>query len=202
MPERHPAIPRWLPNAISVLRILLVPVWGLCAEASRSAFLAEDSAGTDTWRTAALAVLITIGVSDVVDGFLARRFGLASHAGATLDAVADKLAQVGLLLFFTVRGAPAFPATPLWFLIVIFGRDVLLGIGWLVLRRRMRGAEIEVVHKLHGKLASVLLFLLLVLLTAAVSAAWTEPLLWGITVIVVASTLDYVRAGFRQARRQ
>lgn len=193
-------IPAWLPNAISVVRILLVPIWVLCAEVSRDAFLADDLDRAACWRTTTLAVLLTIGASDVVDGFLARRFGLTSHTGATLDALADKLAQVGLLLFFTLRAAPAFPSTPIWFLIVIFGRDLLLGLGWLVLRRRLQGATIAVVHKLHGRLASVLLFALLVLLTAAAPVAWIDPLLWAITIIVVASTTDYVRDGFAQAR--
>jgi hypothetical protein len=77
-------------------------------------------------------------------------------------------------------------------------RDVLLGFGWLVLRNRLR--RVRVVHRAHGKLASVLLFVLLVLLTANVTDAWITPLVWTITVIVVLSTADYTRDGIALLR--
>src|SRR5688572_9157758 len=117
----HGSIPRWLPNAITAVRILLVPVWGVLAELSRQAF---DTTGPEPYRTWSVVVLLLIGASDLVDGFLARSFALTSRTGATLDAVADKLVQVCLLTFFTLRGPPAYTAIPLWFLLLVFGRDL------------------------------------------------------------------------------
>lgn len=191
--------PRWLPNAISVLRILLIPVWGVCAELCREAVVGDLDLAIPAMRAWCVAILITIGVSDLVDGYLARHFGLTSRTGATLDAFADKLAQVSLLLFFTIRGAPAFPSTPIWFLALILGRDIYLATGWLLLRRRL--GSVQVVHRVHGKLSSVLLFGLLVLLTADAPAAWTTPLVWVIALIVVFSTAHYSRDGFAQLSR-
>lgn len=93
-----------------------------------------------------------------------------------LDAVADKLAQVSLLTFFLVTDSVAFAHVPLWFFAVIVGRDVLLGIGTLLVRKR-RG-DVAVVSEVHGKLASAMLFVLLLGITLDVGRhSWIEPLM-------------------------
>ncbi len=189
-------VPTWLPNLVSGLRIVLVPVWLLVAETCR------DTAATDlptaTYRVWAVVVLCTIGVSDVLDGWLARRFKLASQMGATLDAFADKLCQVVLVTFFALRAEPAFASIPIWFLVLLVGRDLLLGLGWLVLERRI--GKVHVIHRVHGKVSSVLLFVLLFLATANVATSLIAPATWVITAMVVLSTAAYVRTGFRQLR--
>ncbi|HLU40052.1 MAG TPA: CDP-alcohol phosphatidyltransferase family protein [Planctomycetota bacterium] len=186
---------RWLPNAITVARIVLVPVWGVLAELSRRGF---DVATPEPYRSWSAAVLLAIGVSDLADGWLARRFGLATRTGATLDAIADKLAQVCLLTFFTLRGAPAYTAIPLWFLVLVFARDVLLLAGYVALKRR-RGT-VRVVHRAHGKASSVVLFGLLVWINLG---GGPDPVTWvvpGVAVLVALSTFAYLREGWRQAR--
>lgn len=185
-----------LPNAITVVRLLLVPVWGILAEASRQAFDATGS--SEPWRLRAVAVLALIGVSDVFDGYLARRLGVISRTGATLDAVADKAAQVVLLTFFAFRGPPAYAAIPLWFLLLVFGRDLVLLLGCLLVRRR--AGSVEVVHRAHGKLASVLLFLLLVWINLGGSADLLRFVLPAFGAVVAISTAAYVRDGWQQVK--
>jgi cardiolipin synthase (CMP-forming) len=146
----------------------------------------------------AVVILCAIGISDVLDGWLARRFKLASQMGATLDAFADKLFQVVLVTFFALRAEPAFTPIPIWFLILLVGRDLLLGLGWLILQGRI--GEVTVIHRIHGKVASVLLFVLLLLVTADIGKTLIDPAIWLITTIVVLSTAAYVRTGFRQLR--
>lgn len=188
------AVPAWLPNLVTTVRIALVPVWGLLAELSWRRF---EAAGTlEPYRSCAVAVLCAIGASDLLDGWLARRFGLASAKGATLDALADKLAQVVLLAFFTFRGPPAYAGIPLWFLVLVFARDLLLLCGYLALRGRRGGVRVE--HRPHGKLASSLLFALLLGITLG---APEEPVRVAVPVlaaVVVLSTAAYVRDGVRQ----
>ena len=113
----HRLVPPWLPNLISGLRIFLVPVWVMVAESCREAAVAELP--TATYRAWALIVLGTIGASDVVDGWLARRLNLQSRMGATLDAFADKLFQVVLVIFLAIRAEPAFAPIPFWFLVLL-----------------------------------------------------------------------------------
>ena len=178
-----PPMPRWLPNLVSGLRIGLLPVWVWFAEAVESA---PDAAGVAVARTGALATLLAIGLSDVIDGWLARAFHLQTRAGAILDAVADKLTQVVLVTWFALRQPTAFAPIPLWFLLVLVARDLFLLFGWLKLR-----AHVDVEHQWHGKAASVLLFVALVVWTAGlrVSPGWLVP----IAALVVWSTADYAR---------
>ena len=104
-------VPRWLPNAITLLRIGAIPVFLGFARACAQAATAGEPHASE--RGLAFATMVLIGVSDLVDGYLARRFGLATPLGATLDAAADKLAQISALAFFTFSRSPAFaPAIP------------------------------------------------------------------------------------------
>jgi len=123
-------VPVWLPNALTILRIALIPAF--VTHAHWCAQSVTAGGGDGPHRALATAALLGIGISDVVDGWLARRFGLATQVGAVLDAVADKLAQVTLLVFFMLVSGDAFVAVPVWFVAVIIGRD-----GWLfILKRR------------------------------------------------------------------
>lgn len=186
-------IPRWMPNAISVFRIFLVPAW--LAVAEHGARL--PSADGPRVRLGLLAIIVALGVSDVVDGYLARRFGLASATGATLDAVADKIAQVALVTYLVWRPHPHLirMAVVLWAALV--ARDVLLGLGYGIVRRARGTVNTE--HEAHGKLASFLLFLTVV---AAIAGAPRVTLaLTVLTVpVVVVSTAAYLREGWRQLR--
>jgi len=192
------AIPRWLPNAISALRIAMVPGWVVCAEiANRTA---ADGGDHVPWRHGAAVVLVAIGLSDVVDGTLARRFHLQSRLGATLDAVADKLAQVVLFTYLALRTGPAFAAVPWWFLALLIARDAVLLVGWCVVR--WRAGAVHVVHEAHGKLTSLFLFGLLLACSFGFDASsLTVPLVL-LAAWTAASAALYVRDGWRQLPRQ
>lgn len=101
---------RHLPNVISVARGLstLPVVWLITGEHWRAAF----------W----LALLA--GLSDLVDGALAKRFGWQSRLGAGLDGLADKLLLVGVFLALVLIGR-----LPLWWLLLVLGRDLVIVVG-------------------------------------------------------------------------
>lgn len=191
-----PTPPTWLPNAISVVRVLLVPVWVILAELANRAAEGAPSSSADAadLRAWAFGVLLAIGVSDVVDGWLARRFRLQSHLGANLDAFADKLAQVVLFTYLALRHGSAFAAVPLWLLLLLIARDAVIVLGYALIRRRRGRVHAE--HAAHGKLASLLLFVLLLVF----SAGHPPPaaLLVAVATIVVASTALYTHRGVRQ----
>lgn len=185
--------PAWLPNAISTLRIVLVPVFVWVAAACSAA--AQASEPTAATRTVALVVLLLIGVSDLIDGHLARTHDLATHTGAILDAFADKLAQVVLLIYFSFFGGSAFPLVPVWFTVLVLGRDVVLGSGTLLCH--LLGG-VEVVHRSHGRLVSTIMFVLLVGVAAGIPDAWV---FWSVTLIaalVIVSAGRYFLDGYRQ----
>jgi cardiolipin synthase (CMP-forming) len=109
-----------LPNLITFLRILLIPVfWWLIVDPD----------------TTTVGILVVSGVmaTDWVDGLLARRTGQVSELGKVLDPVADRLAIAAGLVALVVRGA-----FPLWAALLILGRDVAIliaGAVVLVLRK-------------------------------------------------------------------
>lgn len=189
-------IPGWLPNAISMVRVALVPVWAWFAEGANRAF--EAGAPGDDLRRMAALVLAAIGASDVLDGWLARRFALQSRLGANLDAVADKLTQIVVTTYLVLRTGPAFPAIPLWFLGLLIARDVLLVLGCAVIWRRRGRVDTE--HGWHGRVSSLCLFALLLACSLVAGDTVVHSLLLTTAAIVVASTVAYTRDGVRQYR--
>ena len=109
-----------LPNALSALRLVGVPV-----------FLWLILAGQDGW---ALAVLALSGVTDYLDGKIARRFGLTSRLGQLLDPIADRLYILSTLLGLAWR-----EVIPWWLVAVLLAREAFLGVVLLVLRRNGHG---------------------------------------------------------------
>ncbi len=97
----------YLPNLITVGRVLLVPVviWLIIKDA----------------HTAAFGLFVLAGVSDAIDGFLARRYDWRTELGAYLDPVADKLLLVGIYVTLGLLGH-----MPAWLVLAVVSRDVLI----------------------------------------------------------------------------
>lgn len=185
-------VPRWLPNALTLARIGLVPVWLALAVTER----AHALEGLTVRRLPVGLILIVLGLTDMLDGWLARRFKLATNLGATLDAVADKLASFVGVTFLTFFAAPAFTPLPVWLWISLFARDALLGTGWVCVWLKHR--QVHVKHEWHGRSATLLLFVVVV------AASFGAPL-WAVTLgsavvlaLVVPGTWAYMREGWRQ----
>lgn len=106
-----------LPNMVTLGRVILVPVifWLLVIGNTKAAFF----------------VFLAAGVSDAVDGFLAKRFKLQTELGAYLDPLADKLLIVSIYLALGVAGN-----LPSWLVIAVVSRDILIVLGivlaWIV----------------------------------------------------------------------
>ena len=131
-----------IPNILSVIRIILVFVFVV-------AFFSPIS---KIW---ALVIFLTAGVTDVVDGFLARKFNWITDLGKVLDPFADKLMQCTVLVCLCIERV-----VPLWFLIIFFAKEILtLLIGFIVIRRR----SVVVVSKWYGKMAVCVFYLTIVI---------------------------------------
>lgn len=184
----------WLPNALSAARIALVPAWVAVAFLERARALD----GFEPRRGALLALLAIIGLSDAMDGVLARRLGLATALGATIDAVADKLATFAAATFLAFFGAPAFTPLPVWLWGALVARDLVLATGYFVLRR-VHGA-VDSSHLWHGRVATALLFAVVVLACAGAPPLWVELGAALVVGIIVPGTWEYVTRGWRSLR--
>ena len=96
-----------IPNVITLGRILLVPivVWAIASNQMEIAF----------------ALFVIAGVSDGVDGFLAKRFNMTSELGAMLDPLADKALLVSIYIALGIWGA-----IPRWIVILVVSRDIMI----------------------------------------------------------------------------
>jgi cardiolipin synthase len=102
----------YLPNAITVFRIALVPVFIL--------YLNDDNYG------GALTVFVVAGVSDSLDGFIAKRYNLVTRIGAILDPLADKILLVTAYIMLAILGH-----VPLWLVLTVGFRDLLIVSGYV-----------------------------------------------------------------------
>ncbi|MFD9701934.1 CDP-alcohol phosphatidyltransferase family protein [Lentzea sp. NPDC059081] len=143
-----------IPNLLSVLRLAGVPLFLYLLLGPRA----------DGW---ALLVLVFAGLSDWLDGKLARWLDQMSNLGALLDPAADRLYVFCTLLAFVIRDI-----VPLWIALVLVGREVVVGICLLVLRRRGWGT-FEVTYL--GKAATFnLLYAFPLLLLAQGDSGWAQ----------------------------
>ncbi len=126
-----------IPNLLSLFRLLLVPVliWSYCVK--------KDYTGTG-W------ILLLSGVTDIADGFIARRFHMISNLGKILDPIADKLTQVTMLFCLFTR----FPHMMLLLILMIVKELYMAISGYIVIRKtgKVSGAD------WHGKIVTVLLY--------------------------------------------
>ncbi|MDQ0381843.1 CDP-alcohol phosphatidyltransferase family protein [Amycolatopsis thermophila] len=193
-PRAEPAEPSLLrqawtvPNLLSLLRLAGVPVflWLLLGPKA------------DGW---ALALLVFSGLSDWLDGKLARWLDQTSRLGQLLDPAADRLYIVATLIAFLVRGI-----VPWWLVAVLIGRELLVGVALLVLRRHGY-APPEVTY--IGKAATFVLMyafpFLLLTQGASTAAEVARPIAyaftaWG-TVLYVWSGALYLLQTFWAVRR-
>lgn len=153
-----------IPNILSMLRLALVPV-----------FLVLIVRGE---YIAALIVLIVASLTDLLDGYLARRLGQITRLGQLLDPAADRL-----YIFAALVGLAAQQLVPWWIVIVIVARDVFLLVLGVVLANHGFGPL--PVHQL-GKVATFALFfgLPVIMLGLAFPAVEpiSEPIGWAITI--------------------
>jgi CDP-diacylglycerol---glycerol-3-phosphate 3-phosphatidyltransferase len=122
-----------LPNAITVARIILAPVVGLLL------FVPSFTARLIAWL-----LFLVAAFSDLWDGHLARKHGWISDFGKLVDPIADKLLLMMTFLPFYILSHSAHPhgvlvavgELPLWILLVIFGRELLVTVFRSIAARR------------------------------------------------------------------
>lgn len=169
-----------VPNLLSLVRLMMIPL-----------FVWLYLNGHDGWTA---TVLILSGVTDVVDGYIARHFGQVSDFGKALDPVADKLTQAAMLLCLMSRH----PMMLVPFVLLAV-KEIFAGISGLIVIRRtgtVPGAE------WHGKLTTLLLYGMMIL-----HVIWQDIPLWmsnvlngGCVVMMLISLFLYGRRNIRAIR--
>lgn len=167
---------RWIPNALSLLRMLLVIpfAWALVGGHYREA----------------LMLFVIAAVTDGLDGFLARFCGWKSRMGAILDPLADKLLMVTTFLVLSATGV-----LPLWLFLLVLGRDLVIVVGGLMFHHFVGQFEVE--PSAFGKLNTLVQILaaLAVMLSEAGLGLpdWaTGAAIWTVAVMAIISGGHYI----------
>ncbi|HSH36649.1 CDP-diacylglycerol--glycerol-3-phosphate 3-phosphatidyltransferase [Schnuerera sp.] len=126
-----------IPNMLTILRIILVPI-----------YLFLFYSVSDNHLLYAGIVFIIAGVSDVLDGYIARKYDLTTKIGAALDPLADKLMTFAVLISFTTA-----KLIPSWVLLILGVKEVIMIVGGFILYL-LKGNKVLPSNK-YGKIATV-----------------------------------------------
>lgn len=130
---------KYVPNILTIIRFLLIPIILL--------FLFSGN------YLLAFIFFTISGITDILDGYIARKFNLVSNFGKLMDPLADKLTQISMLaaLFFL-------NIVPVWILIIVLLKEVIMVAGASFLY----GKSVVVYSRWYGKLATVLFYIAIV----------------------------------------
>ena len=167
---------RHLPNVLTSLRLVAAPAVAVLL------FLGD--------HRIAFIVFAVAGLSDAVDGYLAKRFGFSTRFGRILDPIADKALMFAAFVMLAILGE-----VPLWLVILVIGRDALITLGLFV--GVAAQAPIRVQPLILGKLCAALQVLYVAVHLGAL--AFRLPLdavapydAYALAIVALASTLDYL----------
>ena len=153
-----------IPNILTFIRLILVPVYVIV-------FNHEEGV-----KLFATLIFIVASFTDVLDGYLARRLNMSTRFGQLMDPLADKCMQLAVIItLFASR------VIPLWFLILLFIKEVAMIFGSTFLYTK----KTYVKSNLAGKVNTVVLFLVMTLLLLLPSM----DLLWKNILLIIAACL-------------
>jgi cardiolipin synthase (CMP-forming) len=180
MAGRGPAPPviQSLPNLLSLARLAIAPYlfWLLWREHFHAALLA----------------ILVAGITDGLDGFLARRLKVSSRTGEMLDPIADKVLLSGAFVALWLEGS-----VEGWLAAIIFGRDALIllaaGVTLSLSRRQGSSRKRRFPPSIWGKLSTIAQVALVVTLAARLAEPVSGIVKWTTVALTVVSFLHYAR---------
>lgn len=134
-----------IPNILSIFRLLLIPFFTYYMVFEKNMIVAG-------------ILLVVSGITDYLDGFIARKFNMKTNLGKILDPLADKFTQLFAVICLALYGYSI-----MWFLaIFLFLKDLLLLIGGIMLYQKKDGM---IPSNMFGKIATFVFYVAVVLLT-------------------------------------
>jgi cardiolipin synthase len=176
-----------IPNFLTLLRIIAVPVFLILVSYERYG--------------AALVLFLAAGITDTIDGVIARLTETYSDLGASLDPLADKLLLVSSFVILTIVGA-----LPAWLMILVLTRDVVILAGYLVIYFLTTPMEVKpsAVSKLNTFLEMMTVgFSLIALARPDMPMEMVNRAVWYATAsTITVSGIHYIYAGLLWYQRQ
>ncbi|MGI6778318.1 MAG: CDP-alcohol phosphatidyltransferase family protein [Acetivibrionales bacterium] len=125
-----------LPNILTGIRFILIPIFGY--------YLYREQ------YTTAVVLFLLGGITDVLDGYIARKYNLITSWGKLADPLADKLMQITALILLTIQHK-----IPVLILVIITTKELLMGLGSILI---YRNKKYVVSANWYGKMATVIFY--------------------------------------------
>ena len=185
-----------LPNALTLLRIFFVPLL-VAALVQQNLEISRNGVVWVTNEFLALIIFITAGLTDLLDGYLARRWGQITTVGTLLDPIADKLlVSAALVALVEIHRVPA------WMVILIIGRE--FAVSGLRSIAAAEGYTIQASELGKTKMITQVVAISMIML----SIHWQELTrfamlaMWGVVAFSMLSAIDYFRKFWRRVDDQ
>lgn len=164
-----------LPNKLTMFRVILIPFFVL--------FMLGDITEADKW--VALGIFIAASLTDLLDGKIARKYGLVTNFGKFMDPLADKLLVCSALICLV-----ALAEIPAWIVIVIIAREFIISGFRLVASDN----GVVIAASYWGKFKTTFQMLMICLMIADIEALelLTTIVMWAALVLTVVSLVDYL----------
>jgi len=169
-----------LPNKLTILRVIMIPFFVL--------FLLLDGGANASYRYIAAAIFIVASFTDLLDGKIARKYGLVTNFGKFMDPLADKLLVCAGLICFTALGQLS-----AWIVIVIISREFIISGFRLVASDN----GVVIAASYWGKFKTVFQMIMSVLLNIPALSFVTMVFIWIATILTVVSLVDYIAKNYR-----
>lgn len=164
-----------LPNKITIMRIFLIPIYLLVFYSSMENRILISG-----------LIFLLAGISDLVDGYIARKYDLTTDLGAVLDPFADKLMSFAVLISFTTM-----KLIPLWVLIALGIKEVFMIIGSAV---SIMYHKNTVVHaNYYGKFATISFYIAILSIVFNVNALLSRTFLIITVILNILAFYKYLR---------
>lgn len=128
-----------IPNILTILRLVMVP-----------SFILTYFSSWDYSLYISAVIFLLAGITDLLDGYIARRYNMITKWGTIMDPLADKLMSLSVLLALTVNSI-----LPVWIVIVIGIKEFFMILGGIILYRK----DMCVPSKPYGKIATFLFYI-------------------------------------------
>ena len=177
-----------IPNILSIIRICLVGVFVFVFFNNYPHNLA--------W---ALVVFLTAGLTDVIDGFLARKFNWITNMGKILDPIADKLMQCTVLICMLTK-----QLIPAWLVVPFILKEFLMLLGGLLVIKKR---QVIVVSNIFGKMTVVFFYAAVVFCIAARDFLDKNPIVLYmicslVLIAAISAFVNYVTTYFKALKNQ
>ena len=174
-----------VPNVLSIFRILLVPVF----------IIVVLSGGHDA-NIYGMLIFILAGITDILDGQIARRYNCTSVLGKILDPLADKMMVASALVCAAIKGL-----VPLWLSIIYVVKELIQGIGGFMFYNKVKDM---MPSNWLGKAATVVFYLTIfcAFMIPAMPMLIKNILVYVCAALLAATLFVYVRIGAKIAKKE